>query len=116
MDARIRTTGIVTAAICGALLLSVQVGTSSAAPTDCSGTLAKAQASEAQDVASSRSLHVGDCWQYAGSNWGVSGPGGTCLPGRIGLCLAALQNQNGSVQRQTAGKPPPPGPTPSSWP
>ncbi len=101
MAVKIRTSGIVTSAMCCALLLSTQVGTSSADPAGCAGTLAKAQASEAQDVASSSSsaLHVGDCWQYAGSNWGVSGPGGTCLPGSIGLCLAALQNQNGTVQR-----------------
>lgn len=107
---------IATASVLGGLLASVQMGTASPDPAGCAGTIAKDQASEAHDVASASTLHVGDCWQYAGANFGVSGPGGTCLPGSVGLCLAALQNQTGSVQRQPAQKAPPPGPPPSSWP
>jgi hypothetical protein len=37
---------------------------------------------------------TGVCWTQgaAAGNIGIRGTGGVCLPGRIGLCLAALQN------------------------
>ncbi len=35
---------------------------------------------------------TGVCWSPSQFGSGVSGTGGTCLPGRLGLCLGALQN------------------------
>jgi hypothetical protein len=35
---------------------------------------------------------TGICWSQSATNLGITGTGGTCLPGRLGLCLAALQN------------------------
>jgi hypothetical protein len=37
---------------------------------------------------------TGVCWTQgaAAGNIGIRGTGGVCLPGRLGLCLAALQN------------------------
>lgn len=58
---------------------------------------------------------TGVCWSSAATNLGVSGTGGTCFPGRLGLCIAALQNSQlpgGALKPQ-----PPAGPAPrTSWP
>lgn len=35
---------------------------------------------------------TGVCWSQSATNLGITGTGGTCLPGRLGLCLGALQN------------------------
>ena len=35
---------------------------------------------------------TGVCWTPSQFGSGISGTGGTCLPGRLGLCLGALQN------------------------
>lgn len=35
---------------------------------------------------------TGVCWAPSQFGSGISGTGGTCLPGRLGLCLGALQN------------------------
>lgn len=35
---------------------------------------------------------TGICWSQSATNLGITGTGGTCLPGRLGLCLGALQN------------------------
>lgn len=35
---------------------------------------------------------TGMCWAPSQFGGGISGTGGTCLPGRLGLCLGALQN------------------------
>lgn len=35
---------------------------------------------------------TGLCWNSSQMGTGISGTGGTCLPGRLGLCLGALQN------------------------
>ncbi|MCB9410627.1 hypothetical protein [Mycolicibacterium sp.] len=35
---------------------------------------------------------TGVCWPQSQTTLGISGPGGICLPGRIGLCLGGLQN------------------------
>ncbi|MCB0930830.1 MAG: hypothetical protein KDB71_02885 [Mycobacterium sp.] len=101
------------------LLLSAPLTITSPASADCANTLAKAQVQAANDVASSRAAHVGTCWQHEGANWGVSVAGGVCLPGRIGLCLGALQNNDGAVQWQPTHLPAPPAPAASrapSWP
>ena len=35
---------------------------------------------------------TGVCWNSTQMGTGISGTGGTCLPGRLGLCLGALAN------------------------
>lgn len=35
---------------------------------------------------------TGVCWTGSQMGSGISGTGGTCLPGRLGLCLGALAN------------------------
>lgn len=35
---------------------------------------------------------TGVCWSQSQGSIGITGTGGTCLPGRLGLCLGALQN------------------------
>ena len=35
---------------------------------------------------------TGICWSQSATNLGITGTGGVCLPGRLGLCMAALQN------------------------
>jgi hypothetical protein len=35
---------------------------------------------------------TGVCWSQSQGSIGITGTGGTCLPGRLGLCMAALQN------------------------
>ncbi|MCX2929471.1 hypothetical protein ORI20_04245 [Mycobacterium sp. CVI_P3] len=58
---------------------------------------------------------TGVCWSQAQSTLGISGTGGICLPGRLGLCMAALQNS--TIPGANLAVPAPPaGPAPSSWP
>lgn len=97
--------------------MTVHLGIASPASADCSGTIAKAEASEAADVAGSSTRRVGDCWQHAGSNYGVAVPGGVCLPGSIGMCLANLQNGGGKAKSQPITQPMPSGANrPATWP
>ncbi|WP_313676992.1 hypothetical protein [Mycolicibacterium sp.] len=35
---------------------------------------------------------TGVCWSQTQGTIGITGTGGVCLPGRLGLCMAALQN------------------------
>ena len=35
---------------------------------------------------------TGICWPSTLAGGGISGTGGTCMPGRLGLCMAGLQN------------------------
>lgn len=60
---------------------------------------------------------TGVCWTGSSAGSGISGTGGTCLPGRLGLCLSGLQNSqlpgdnlpsNNTVNAQTNRS--------SSWP
>ncbi len=58
---------------------------------------------------------TGICWSQSSGTIAITGTGGTCLPGRLGLCLGALQNS----QIPGANLPSNPGlPTsrPGSWP
>jgi len=59
---------------------------------------------------------TGVCWSQSQGSIGITGTGGVCLPGRLGLCLGALQNS----QIPGANLPPKPVSTPgsgrSSWP
>ena len=58
---------------------------------------------------------TGICWSQSATNLGITGTGGTCLPGRLGLCLGALQNSQipgANLRPQPAA-----GPAPrASWP
>jgi hypothetical protein len=58
--------------------------------------------------------HTGVCWSQARGNIVISGTGGVCLPGRLGLCMAGVQNS----QLPGANLPSAPaaGPAPRSWP
>ncbi|MEI7914028.1 MAG: hypothetical protein WCH82_04715 [Mycobacteriaceae bacterium] len=53
---------------------------------------------------------TGVCWSQSKGSIGISGTGGTCLPGRLGLCLGALQNS------QIPGANLPTNPNYNSWP
>lgn len=35
---------------------------------------------------------TGVCWPSTMAGGGISGTGGVCMPGRLGLCMAGLQN------------------------
>ena len=67
------------AAICGGALLSAPMVTAPPAHAACN-------AGQIPDPV------TGICWSQSATNLGISGTGGTCLPGRLGLCLGALQN------------------------
>lgn len=58
---------------------------------------------------------TGVCWDSSQFGSGISGTGGTCLPGRLGLCLGALANSQmpgANLKPQPAA-----GPAPrSTWP
>lgn len=71
---------LVLAAVCGgAVLVAPMMAASPASAAPCPG------GTIADPV-------TGVCWsQYQGSV-GITGTGGVCLPGRLGLCMAALQN------------------------
>ncbi|MCX2932757.1 hypothetical protein ORI20_21010 [Mycobacterium sp. CVI_P3] len=101
MNIRITAPGFLIAALCGAALVSSPLVTAPPAHAAC----------DAGQVLDGR---TGICWSQSQTTLGVSGTGGTCLPGRLGLCMAGLQNS----QMPGANLPvaPPAGPAPSSWP
>lgn len=101
---RIRTPSPATlvASVCSAALISSAVLT---APT----ALAQCTAGEVWDQ------RTGVCWDQSQTSLGVSGTGGWCKPGRIGLCIAAWQNSQ--VPGANIKPAPPAGPAPrSTWP
>lgn len=105
------------AGLAAGLLLAVHLGMASPATADCSGTIAKAESSEGSDVASASTRRTGDCWQHAGSGYGVTSQGAVCLPGSIGMCLANLQNGGGKAKSQPTTQPIPSGANPpATWP
>ena len=58
---------------------------------------------------------TGICWSQSATNLGITGTGGTCLPGRLGLCLGALQNSQ--LPGANLSPQPAAGPAPrASWP
>lgn len=59
---------------------------------------------------------TGVCWSQSQGITGLSGTGGVCLPGRLGLCLGALQNSQ--IPGANLAPKPPAGsaPAPGSWP
>ena len=107
MTLRIRVPHLVLAGVCAAAFLSVPVLTAAPAHAAC----------PAGTVADNR---TGICWNATstGSNV-VTGTGGVCLPGRIGLCMAGLQNSwlpgDALLPNPAAGPAPRTGPE-GSWP
>lgn len=78
MTIRSTVTRLLLAAACsGAVLYGPAAPTASAAPC-AGGTIPDPK--------------TGICWSQSQGNIVISGTGGTCLPGRLGLCLGALQN------------------------
>lgn len=95
---RIRSTvpRLLLAAVCsGALLYGPAAPSASAAP--CAGGFISDPV-------------TGVCWSQSKGSIGISGTGGTCLPGRLGLCMGALANS------QLPGANLPDNPNYSSWP
>ncbi|WP_167107074.1 hypothetical protein [Mycobacterium sp. DL592] len=87
------------ASLCGALLMSAPLVTAPAAHAACAG-------GQVLDPT------TGVCWSQSQTQ--ISGTGGVCLPGRLGLCMAALQNSQ--MPGANLSPKPPAGPAPSSWP
>lgn len=90
------------AAVLGAALVSAPViGAPSAGAMNCpAGTVLDGR--------------TGICWQQGQGITGLTGTGGMCLPGRIGLCLGALQNSQlpgANLPTNTSA-----GPNRTSWP
>jgi hypothetical protein len=79
MTIRFTASRLLMAAICGGALLSAPMVTAPPAHAACN-------AGQIPDPV------TGICWSQSATNLGISGTGGTCLPGRLGLCLGALQN------------------------
>ena len=79
MTIRFTASRLLMAAICGGALLSAPMVTAPPAHVACN-------AGQIPDPV------TGICWSQSATNLGISGTGGTCLPGRLGLCLGALQN------------------------
>ena len=73
----IKASGLVLAMTLGGVLMATQIVTASTAQAACSGMTDPV---------------TGLCWSGSAAGSGISGTGGTCLPGRLGLCLGALQN------------------------
>lgn len=102
MKIRITAPGFLLASVCGAVLMSSPLMTAPPAHAQCT-------AGESYDP------RTGVCWPQAQGTLGVTGTGGTCLPGRLGLCLAAVQNS--SIPGAALRPMPPGGPAPrKSWP
>lgn len=79
MTIRFTASRLLMAAICGGALLSAPMVTAPPAHAACN-------AGQIPDPV------TGICWSQSATNLGISGTGGTCLPGRLGMCLGALQN------------------------
>ena len=74
-----RSTRLLAAALSGAMLTAPVIVASHVAAAPCPGNTI------ADPI-------TGVCWSQTQGSIGISGTGGTCLPGRLGLCLGALQN------------------------
>jgi hypothetical protein len=79
MTIRITASGLALAAVCAAGLVSAPLLTAPPARAACNS-------NQVSDPI------TGVCWSPSQFGSGISGTGGTCLPGRLGLCLGALQN------------------------
>ncbi|MBY0287655.1 MAG: hypothetical protein K2X52_10935 [Mycobacteriaceae bacterium] len=102
MRIRITAPGFLLASVCSAVLMSSPLVTAPAAHAQCT----------AGEVLDQR---TGVCWSQSQTTLGVSGTGGWCKPGRIGLCMAAWQNSQ--VPGAALQPAPPGGPAPrTTWP
>ena len=72
----IKSSGLMLATTFGGILMATQIVTAPPAQA-CSGMTDPV---------------TGLCWSGSSAGSGISGTGGTCMPGRLGLCLGALQN------------------------
>jgi len=102
---RIRSTvpRLLLAAVCGGALLSVPLITAPPA--------AACSAGEVSDPV------TGICWDATSTgSVTLTGTGGTCMPGRLGLCLGALQNSQ--IPGENLQPQPAAGPSrqPGTWP
>jgi hypothetical protein len=77
MKIGIKASGLMLATTFGGILMATQLVTAPPAQAVCSGMTDPV---------------TGICWSGSSAGGGISGTGGTCLPGRLGLCLGALQN------------------------
>ena len=73
----IKASGLMLATTFGGILMATQIVTAPPAQATCSGLTDPV---------------TGICWSGSAAGGGISGTGGTCMPGRLGLCLGALQN------------------------
>ena len=101
MNIRITAPGFLLALLCGAVLMAAPVVTAPSAHAACT-------AGQTYDP------RTGVCWSQAQTTLGITGTGGMCLPGRLGLCMAGLQNSQ--MPGDNLKPMPPAGPAPSSWP
>ena len=72
-----KASGFMLATTFGGILMATQIVIAPAAQAACNGMTDPV---------------TGVCWTGSLVGSGISGTGGTCLPGRLGLCLGALQN------------------------
>jgi len=103
MNIRITAPGFLLASLCGAVLMSSPLVTAPSAQAACN-------AGEVNDP------RTGICWSQAQTTLGVTGTGGMCLPGRLGLCMAGLQNSSIPGANLQPAPPAGPAPRPGSWP
>lgn len=101
MKFRLTAPGLLLASLCGAVLMSAPLVTAPTAHAACT-------AGQTYDP------RTGVCWSQAQTTLGITGSGGMCLPGRLGLCMAGLQNSQ--LPGANLQPNPPAGPAPSSWP
>ena len=79
MKIRIKAPGVLLASVCAAGLLATPLATAPSSPAD-----AQCGGGQVYDPT------TGVCWSQSQTQ--ISGTGGVCLPGRLGLCMAGLQN------------------------
>ena len=77
MNIRLTAPSLLLASLCGAVLMSAPLVTAPAAHAACAG-------GQVLDPT------TGVCWSQSQTE--ITGTGGVCLPGRLGLCMAGLQN------------------------
>ena len=106
MTIRFTAPRLLLAAICGGALLSAPLVVAPPAHAACT-------AGQIADPV------TGICWSQSATNLGITGTGGVCLPGRLGLCLGALQNSQmpgANLQPMPAAGPAPRSGPQGSWP
>lgn len=95
MTIGIKASGLMLATTFGGMVMATLIVTAPSAQAACSGMTDPV---------------TGLCWTGSSAGGGISGTGGTCMPGRLGLCLGGLANS------QIPGANLPTNPNYSSWP